>query len=219
MSTIPRHTGIVSRADSIPAEPVFNYVALSEALRQYRRPRDRITRLIRNGEIVRLKKGLYCRPDALSVGGLHRGVIANLLYGPSYVSLQTALSAYGMIPEAVVHVTSITTGTAKRHDTPLGTYVYRAVRAEYYWRGVRLVGDEPFERHLCASPEKALADIVYFTPGLETHRDVRTFLLDDMRIDEDALSGLDADALAQIAAGADRVSLRLCSRLIREVTR
>jgi hypothetical protein len=122
-----------------------------------------------------------------------------------------------MIPEAVVHVTSVTTGKAKRYDTPLGTYVYRAVRQDYYWRGVRLLGDEPFERYLCASPEKALADIVYFTPGLDTDRAVRAFLFDDMRIDEDALSGLDADAFGHIAPGAATRSLKICGRLIREV--
>ena len=218
MSTIPRHTGIASRPESIPTEPLFDYVAVSEALSRYKRPRDRITRLIRNGEIIRIKKGLYCRPDALSAGLLRRGVIANLLYGPSYVSLQTALSAHGMIPEAVEHMTSITIGKAKRYDTPVGTYVYRAVPAAYYWRGVRFVGDDPFARYLCASPEKALADIVYFTPGLETDRALRAFLFEDMRIDEDALSGLDGDAFAHIAAGADKQSLRACGRLIREVS-
>lgn len=219
MSTMSRHTGSESRVGSIPRESVFDYVALSEALSKYQSPRDRITRLIRNGQIIRLKKGLYCRPDALSADGIRVGVIANLLYGPSYVSLQSALAAYGMIPEAVVHVTSVTTGKAKRYDTPLGTYLYRSVPAGYYWRGVQFAGDEPFRRYLCASREKALADIVYFTPGLETERDVRSFLFDDIRIDEDALSRLDADAFSNIAAGVERQSLRVCSRFIGEIAR
>ena len=54
---------------------------------------------------------------------LRRELVANPVYGPSNVSLQTALSAYGMIPEAVPHVTSVTTGKAKRYATELGTYV------------------------------------------------------------------------------------------------
>lgn len=217
MSTIPRHIGTESRVEPIPAEAVFDYVALIEALSHYKSPRDRITRLIRTGRIIRLKKGLYCRPDALSAGIIHRGVIANLLYGPSYMSLQTALSAYGMIPEAVAHVTSITTGKAKRYDTPTGTYLYRAVRTDYYWRGVRLAGDEPYSRYLCASPEKALADIVYLTPHLDTERAMETFLFDDLRMEDEAVSRLDADAFEYIAVGAGTRSLRVCSRLIREV--
>jgi hypothetical protein len=69
---------------------------------------------------------------------------------------------------------------------------------------------------MCASPEKALADIVYFTAGLDSERAVRDFLQGDMRIDEDALSGLDADAFAHIAEGAATRSLKICGRLIRE---
>ncbi len=218
MSTIPRHTGSVPRIDPIPAEPIFDYVALSEALSQYRRPRDRITRLLRTGRIIRLKKGLYCRPDELSNGVLHRGVIANLLYGPSYVSLQTALSAYGMIPEEVVHLTSITTGKAKRYNTPIGAYLYRAVSPSYYWRGVRIVGGERYGRHMCASPEKAVADIVYFTPGLRTEQAVADFLFDDLRIGEEELCRLDAEAFAHIAAGANKPGLSACSSLLRELT-
>jgi len=78
----------------------------------YKEPRERINRLSKKGDLIRLKNGFYLIADRIAQG-LPYEQIANLLYGPSYVSLEWALSFYGMIPERVHTVTSMCLGRAK----------------------------------------------------------------------------------------------------------
>jgi len=84
----------------IPTEE-FDYQALSDCLKDYARPRDRISDLIKSGVIVRVKKGLYIFGSDYSRGPYSRELLANLMYGPSYVSLDYALGYYALIPERV----------------------------------------------------------------------------------------------------------------------
>ena len=81
-------------------QDVFDYRALMEALSQYRKPRDKITKLLASGVILRIKKGLYCFGEVLSKELIIRESVANLIYGPSYVSMDYALSYHGLIPDA-----------------------------------------------------------------------------------------------------------------------
>ena len=76
---------------------VFDYQVLLDVLAEYRKPRDRITRLLAGGVIVRVKKGLYCFGEPFRRESLSREYLANLIYGPSYVSLEYALSHHGLI--------------------------------------------------------------------------------------------------------------------------
>jgi hypothetical protein len=69
----------------------FDYLALMNALREYARPRDKITALLRRGEIVRVKKGIYVFGEGSGAQPFSREVLANLLFGPSYISLDSAL--------------------------------------------------------------------------------------------------------------------------------
>jgi hypothetical protein len=217
MSTIYRHTGSSRSTIALPETPIFDYVALVSSLSNYGRPRDRITRLLRQGSIVRLKKGLYCHAGAMESGALNREVVANLLYGPSYVSLVSALSIHGMIPEAVHNVTSVTTGKAKRFETAYGVFAYRALPAAYYWRGVELRRSSSFSSFLLATPEKALADTAFFTTGITSLDEAHHFLIDDMRIDEGALRSLDLPLFEWIAAGARKPALAGCAKALREI--
>ena len=88
---------------------VFDYQVLLDVLAGYGKPRDKITRLLMSGEIVRVKKGLYCFGEAFRRSPICREYLANLIYGPSYVSLDYALRLHGLIPERVEAVTSVTT--------------------------------------------------------------------------------------------------------------
>jgi predicted transcriptional regulator of viral defense system len=82
-------------------------------------------RLEQSGEIVRLKKGLYMVSPAVSRREVSPFLLANHIYGPSYVSMQTALRYYGLIPEAVYAVQSMTLGTAKTTPTVRGRLATR----------------------------------------------------------------------------------------------
>ena len=65
----------------------FDYLTLLSALRDYRYPRDRITKLLRQGTIIRVKKGLYVLGEGERRGPVYKEILANLIYGPSYISL------------------------------------------------------------------------------------------------------------------------------------
>ena len=138
----------------IPGE-VFDYQVLLEALSGYSKPRDKITRLLAGDVIIRVKKGLYCFGDAFRREPVNREYLANLIYGPSYVSLDYALSYHGLIPERVETVTSATTRRSREFDTPFGTFTFRLLNERRYAIGAILetAGKATF---LMATPEKAL---------------------------------------------------------------
>ena len=139
---------------------VFDYQVLMDALTEYRKPRDRITRLLASGMIIRIKKGLYCLGDVFRKEPLSREHMANLIYGPSYVSLEYALSYHGLIPERVEAVTSVTTRRSRDFNTSFGAFTYRMLKGPRYTVGaiIETIGKTPF---LVASPEKALVDKVW----------------------------------------------------------
>ncbi len=86
---------------------IFSYLQLMEALNQYKKPRDVVTRLTRNGDIVRIKKGLYVFGEIWRKEYIYPEQIANLIYGPSCVSLEYVLSNAGIIPEKVKTIGSM----------------------------------------------------------------------------------------------------------------
>src|ERR1700733_3976608 len=97
---------------------VFDYQLLANYLRGLKRPRDKIRSLIDEGKMVRLKNGLYIFGDNWRRSPLCLEMIANLIYGPSCVSFEYALSHYGLIPERSTVITSLTIGDTKTFHTP-----------------------------------------------------------------------------------------------------
>ncbi|MEI6564905.1 MAG: hypothetical protein WCO42_11435 [bacterium] len=180
-------------------QDVFDYQILMDTLREYRKPRDRIHRLVADGEIVRVKKGLYVFATPFRRQPIVREQLANLIYGPSYVSLDSALSFHGLIPERVEAVTSVTTGRSRAFDTPFGFFSYQSLSPTRYALGALLQtsGTVPF---LIAAPEKALADKVWMDKRFAGNRvaGFGAYLRDDLRIDGDVLSRLDFDRLEEI---------------------
>ena len=138
---------------------VFDYQVLLDALAGYRKPRDRITKLLAGGMIVRIKKGLYCFGEAFRREPISREYLANLIYGPSYVSLEYAMGYHGLIPERVESVTSVTTRRSRAFTTPWGiSPTGRSGSPVIPWAPRSRRPARPF---LMASPEKALADKVW----------------------------------------------------------
>ena len=90
--------------------------------------------------------------------------IANVLKPHSYLSLQSALSWYGLIPEFVPVVTSVSTARPQSIETPLGKFEYRHISKDYFW-GYQQLELSDKQAAFVARPEKALLDLVYLTPG------------------------------------------------------
>jgi hypothetical protein len=195
----------------------FDYQALLDGLREYERPRDKITALLRQGAIIRVKKGIYVFGERYARRPFSREILANMIFGPSYISLDYALHYHGLIPERVEAVTSVTCGRGRRFSTPVGLFIYRKIHMRAYPIGidqVELEGGRPF---LIATPEKALADKIHEDRGtaIRSQAEMREYLLTHLRIDPGRLERLDGKMLALIAARYGSRKIRLLSDLVR----
>jgi len=161
---------------------------------------EKARRLETDGTIIRLKRGLYVASPDETGKVLNTNLIANHLYGPSYVSLQTALRHYGLIPEHVYLTLSITTKHNRRFYTPVGSFDFMNCSKEYFPIGVR-AETEAGVNYLIATPEKALCDLINYTKGLELRfmKDVAFYLQEDIRFFMDALPSLDISILESCA--------------------
>lgn len=167
-------------------------------LSDYANPHDFIARLVKKGELIRLKNGFFVIAEKIEKAPVPYEQIANLLYGPSYLSFEWALSYYGMIPEGVYVVTSASATKTKEFKTPLGTFDYFYLSQSRYSIGIDQKENNSGS-FLIATPEKALADLVQFkSKGLEG-RDLLIDLVEGRRIDESVLKELNRKHLLEIA--------------------
>jgi hypothetical protein len=180
----------------------FDYQVLTDLLRDYDRPRDKIRSLLNQKAIIRVKKGLYVFGPTYSRRPFSREILANLIYGPSYVSLQYALGYHGLIPERVETVTSVTSGRGRSFHTPVGAFSYRQIRGEAYPVGIDRIELKDGRSFLIAVPEKALADTLHADRGTEIRSQsaMREYLSQHLRIDLSILKGWHAERLSAMAA-------------------
>ncbi len=204
MSNKTLHTGRKYILLSLPDFP-FDYNYLMWRLRSYRSPRDKISRMIKNSEIIQIKKGLYLRSPDYG-GRADRKIMANLIYGPSYISLDSALQYWGLIPERVEAVTSISNKRNKFYHTPFGIFSYRYLHPSKYYPGVLLEksetsGQRDFHNSqtafLIASKEKTLCDKLANVKEIRNLKDVPDYLEKDLRADTEDLQ-LDIPLLEHI---------------------
>ncbi len=175
---------------------IFDYVQLSDALSDLSNIRTKIGRLLASGEIIRIRKGLYTFPEYLRRSPLNPCIVANMVYGPSYVSCDYALSYYGMIPERVELITSMTTGRQRAFSTPIGCFTYRQRKAKDYAIGIESV-ETTSGNFLIASREKAIYDKVLTDPRFDGSN-IKEYLLADLRLDEESLSQLNVEVLLEL---------------------
>ncbi|MCH5174219.1 MAG: hypothetical protein J1D85_08465 [Bacteroidales bacterium] len=157
-------------------------------------------RLERSGNIIRLKKGLYVVAPHISHTELSDFLIANHLYGPSYISAESALRWYGLIPESVYKTISVTSGNARTYNNKTGTYRYIHAAPTYCAIGVTMQ-QEANASFMIATPEKALCDKIVFTPylNLRYREETLRFLEEDLRFDMERFYKMDAELLRQCA--------------------
>jgi hypothetical protein len=219
-SRIPRIPGPTPLDKQIGRDE-FDYQTLLDVLRHYERPRDKISDLLRKGLIVRVKKGLYVFGDHHRSGAVSRHLLANLVYGPSCVSLDSALQHYGLIPEHVEAVTSVSVGRSRVFDTPVGRFIYRQIPPRAYPAGVSRIEEPDGNAFLMAVPEKALADKVYDSRNIDaaTPGRIRHFLLDDLRVDEAGLARLNPVLLQEIADAYRSTKLQVLTQAINAMHR
>ena len=199
----------------IPHEE-FDYQTLMDSVQGYARPRMKISALLAKGSIVRVKKGLYILGESLRRRPFCRELLANLIYGPSYVSLEYALHYHGLIPERAEVVTSVTCGRSRSFDTPVGPFSYRMIPMEAFRTGMDLVELDDGRSFLIATPEKALADRMVAERGaaITTMRELSSYLLTDLRIDKPALAALQPERLFEMSRRYRSRRVRLLADLV-----
>lgn len=205
---------------NIPREE-FDYQTLLVALGNYARPRDKISDLLRKGIIIRVKKGLYVFGNGVHRAPYSTEILANLIYGPSYISLDYALQHHGLIPERVEGVTSVTTGRSRRFFTPVGLFIYRMIPLRAFQIGMDRIEIGNGKAFLIATREKALCDKILDDRGhrLKTRKDVIDYLERNLRMDLSEVGRMNPDTLEAIADRYRSRKIRTLSRVARRLRR
>ena len=153
--------------------------------------RNNFVRWTKQGLLIRLRQGYYTFPEYKGNSDFVL-YFANRIYRPSYVSLHTAMAFYGMIPEAVIQVTSVTSLKTASFRNDVGEYVYKSIQKELMF-GYDLKPLAEGRTLQLACPEKALIDLLYLYPFYNTRQ-----ALEDLRLDEDfSQSDLDQSKLEE----------------------
>jgi len=185
---------------AIPYEEV-NTAMLRQALSGYASPDDKIGDMVRRGELLRVRKGLYAIAPEYRQSALSLEILANTLYGPSYLSLEYALSWYGMIPERVTELTSVCLGRTRLFPTEVGNFSYCSIKSSAYKEGYDLISIPDGRSFLMATREKALVDIIENRRNIHIRsmKQMRERLLEDLRMDELILQELHIERVAHYA--------------------
>ena len=162
---------------------------------------QKVRNLELSGKLVRLKKGLYVVSPYVLRSPLSTELIANHLYAPSYVSMSSALRYYGLIPEAVYTMQSMTVKHSRSFDTPLGHFQFTRISREAFPIGITSINKQSYS-FLMATPEKALCDLIANSPklNLRYRRDVEVYLEEDIRMDIDDFQNMDVGIFEQYVA-------------------
>jgi hypothetical protein len=187
-------------------EPVFETGLLLAGQESPGYVRRQISGWVSAGKLWQLRRGLYTLSPPYRQSAPHPFLVANRLVSGSCVSLQAALGHYGMIPEHVAAVTSVTTGRPGRWLTPLGAFIYRHIAPDLFTGIARLPAGGGRQAAI-ATPGKALLDLVY----LERASDVTAYL-ESLRLQN--LDQIDLPALTRLAEASGRPRLRQAAALI-----
>lgn len=173
-------------------------------------------RLEDGGNIIRLKPGLYVTDSTVSGKVVNEYIVANHLHGPSYVSMQTALRFYGLIPEHVVEIISMTSKGAKIFTNKVGHFRYIHCQDSYFQVGITSIIESDVS-FMIATPEKALCDLLIYTPNLNLRyiSELKVYLEENMRMDMQDVFRMDTAIIRECAnAGRKKVMLNQLIKLI-----
>jgi predicted transcriptional regulator of viral defense system len=177
------------------SEPIVDSLRMKDMLAGLSDKRGKIARMINQGELFPLRRGLYATQP-----NLHPYALASSIYGPSYISFETALSFHGLIPEAVYEITSATLKRPKLFENRFGRFRYRTIPRTVYAIGVERTTESGIP-YLIASPTKALCDRIAREPRMRSMSDVKKWA-ELMRLDGDM--DLDPAVLAACATNYKR---------------
>ncbi len=187
-------------------EPVFSSALLMAGCSSRPQIQLQLTRWVNAGKLCQLRRGLYVISKPYRKVSPHPFLIANRIRKASYVSLQSALAHYGLIPEYTPVVTSITTGRPGRLDTTEGAFSYQHIKKPFF-NGYSCIEFSDRQSAFIATPEKSLLDLLYLTPQSdrwEYLRELRLQNIDRMNLD-DLMSLADGSSSPKLMRAAKRI--------------
>jgi len=175
--------------------PVFESSHLYAGADNPQQAQRQLTDWVRAGKVIQLRRGLYTLARSHHSEHPHSYVIANHMVKASYISLHTVLSHYDLIPEHVAVVTSITTGRPGTWQNLYGHFSYQHIQSDLFF-GFEYRQVTQTQWAYMATPEKALLDLIYLTPGGDSEGYIRAL----------RLQNLDQLDIARLAGHVERIN-------------
>jgi hypothetical protein len=190
--------GLALLLSKAPSEEL-EYGFVIDCLKGYKNPRVKLHHLLKIKALIRVKRGVYIFGERFARKPYSSEVLANMMYGPSYVSLEWACQYHRLIPEKVTTVTSVTTQRSRQFQTPLGLFTYDHLPLRAFPTGINLIKFSDTQQALIATKEKALADLLILRRGaFSSKKHFKEILLEDLRVEEEDLERLDLELLKTI---------------------
>lgn len=207
--------------DNCPSR-IIEHATVSSLLENlgYKRINDKIVQLKNKDILTPLKSGYYIYNPLHNNTLVSKEIIANVLLGPSYVSLNFALWFHGLIPESVYEITSITTKRSKSFETPFGIFSYAQIKKELFNIGLEIKTSKN-GNFIIAGKEKALCDKVYFTKDIDlrSQKVMMEFLEDDLRIDMEELENCDMSIFEEYSKISKSKKIEVLTKVIQGLQR
>lgn len=162
----------------------------------YSNPKMKIGRLVKEGKLIPIIQGIY--ETDKSIPGYY---LSGIIYDPSYLSFEFALSWYGFIPETVYNYTSASYSKKKKkeYDTYFGRFTYRDVPTSVYPYGTKIIEENGYG-FIIASEEKAICDELYKCSPCSNKKELCALLFEDLRLDENTFWNADLDMMIELAS-------------------
>lgn len=160
----------LSFSNTFKGRPVFSVTDIDKRFPGFER--ENLLNWQKKGYLIKVRNGWYSFPQDITTLE-HAFFVANKMYAPSYISLQSALAYYGWIPESVFTITSVTTRKTTLFDTPKGRVGYASIKPALFF-GYRIIACDGYGIKI-AEPEKALLDFLYFTPRAQEEADFESY--------------------------------------------
>ena len=155
--------------------------------------RNNLLRWKKKGYLIALRNGCYTFSDFLGKPDVAY-FFANKMYQPSYVSLHSALAFYGIIPESVVQITSVSSLKTAFFSNPFGEFSYKNLKSELMF-GYDLKPMDKRRNLFFATPEKSILDLLYLYPFYNNKQEISELRFDEAFMHDD----LNVERLMQFA--------------------
>jgi predicted transcriptional regulator of viral defense system len=196
--------------DIVGDEPIFTTGMLLAGNVKRADVHKQLSRWVKAGKLLQFRRGVYAFEKKRRAKRIDHFVVANLLYRDSYVSCQSALSYYGLIPEYVPVTVSICRRHPKTIHTPIGKFMYRHI-GPFFYSDFSITEVAPAQHARIATPEKALLDMLYLHPGSDSIDYLRELRLEDVD------GKIDIARLKQLAEKSESQKLIRCAKGVEQV--